>query len=65
MLDLVVIAAMATPRVFANEYCWARHFGANHTQALIEASNTWGGLEHTESADEFIKQYCPIYLEQN
>ena len=63
MLDLLVIAAMSTPRVFANEYCWARHYGAEHQQALIEAENSWGGLQHTETAEQFMRENCTLYTE--
>ena len=63
MLDLLVIAAMSTPRVFANEYCWARHYGADHQEALAEATNSWGGLEHSESANRYMQEYCPRFTD--
>ncbi len=64
MIDLLLIAAAATPRVFANEYCWARRYGANHQEALVQAEASWGGLKRTESADRFINKYCPTYTKQ-
>ena len=58
MIELALIAATSTPRVFANEYCWARHYGADHQAALVQAANTWGGLQYSEEAEQFIRDNC-------
>ena len=63
MVDLLLIAAMSTPRVFANEYCWARRWGADHQAALVQAADTWGGLEYSEEAEQFMRDNCRLYTE--
>ena len=58
MLELILIAAIDSPHIFANEYCWARYRGASHEASMELASRTWGGIQHTPEADKWIPIYC-------
>ena len=59
MMEFVLLASLGGyPRVYANEYCWERHFGATHEEAVAHASEIASTTDTT-----FVADYCStIYL---
>ena len=64
MIELFAVMALNYPRVFANEYCYARWvYDLDHPAAIEKAKQAWGGLEHTDEAMAYAEAQCPQYFQ--
>ena len=63
MLNVLLTAAMSYPGIFANEYCWARHYGETHEAAIELAKGRWDGLIYNQEAEDLMRKRCDLYTE--
>ena len=65
MIELFAVMALNYPRIFANEYCYARWIDdLDHPAAIEKAKQAWGGLEFSEQAMAYAEAQCPEYFAQ-
>ena len=65
MIEFLAVMALNYPRIFANEYCYARWVDdLDHPAAIEKAKQTWGGLQYSEEAMAIAEAQCPQYFQQ-
>ena len=65
MIELFTLITLNYPRIFANEYCYARWVkDMDHPAAIEEAKRTWGGLAYSEQAMAIAEAQCPKYFQE-